>query len=64
MPRLTDVKGIDETVEGRLRRIGITSAESLLLEGSTRAGILRLGVRSGIRKERIQAFVEELSSMV
>ncbi len=64
MPRLGDVQGIDEAVEGRLRRIGITSAESLLLEGSTRAGILRLGVRSGIRKERIQAFVEELSSMV
>ena len=64
MPLLSEVNGIDETVEGRLHRIGITSTEALLREGSTRAGILRMGVRSGINKERIQSFLEELASMI
>ena len=60
MPELNDVPGLDEAVVGRLNNMGIHSTETFLDEASTRAGRLRIGVRSGIGKEEVQAVVEAL----
>ncbi len=64
MSDLMEMEGMDENIARRLKAGGIRSIQGLLAECATSAGRLRVGLRTGIKKDRIHSLVRRAQGML
>ncbi|NNM03979.1 MAG: hypothetical protein HKO65_02665 [Gemmatimonadetes bacterium] len=58
MSDLADLEGMDQKLAEKLMAGGIQSIQGLLRECGTSAGRLSVGLRTGIRKDRLSSLVK------
>ena len=57
MTKLVEIEGIGETYAAKLQEAGVTTQETLLEQGKTKAGRSRIAETSGIAEKRVLGWV-------